>query len=536
MLVLGIRGKYVRDLEKELLEKNELLRPGFVRVSFPYFLRSDEVEYVLRAIEQVSKHAYRLLPLYRFNHKTGEILHRKRFTKFSERLWLSDIGVEKKKMTKIECDNSYDELLSQAMSIYQSVTEKDLKQVPSHSMVLGEQAEHLRWFVWPDEISLIEAEEKDDSNVTTSTCKMLRPELYLKKEDEENLSNSEMKGSAVLQSLNEKFPRRTADSAPKLSSGELTLSEPRALKKSVVFVDSSSSSSSTSSKPAAKTTKKGKKMKNPKKIPKKISSAVGRAIIEWDMIREGDHLLVGLSGGKDSLTLLNVLLAMQKKAPVKFKISAATVDPKHDSFRPEPLKKYVKSLGVDYYFLSEPIFDRAKTSLEGNSICSYCARMKRGLLYSCCRKNGCNVLVLGQHLDDLAESFVMSAFNNGLIRTMSAHYTINEGDLRVIRPLVYVRESEMRKYSIQANLPVINENCPACFEAPKERHRVKKLLEREASLNPDLFSKLRTALTPLMSAEVCRSLREAGHVRRHNAKRAVRVKKMREKGALSEKK
>ena len=164
------------------------------------------------------------------------------------------------------------------------------------------------------------------------------------------------------------------------------------------------------------------------------------------------------------------------------------------------------------------------------------ARMKRGLLYSCCRKNGCNVLVLGQHLDDLAESFVMSAFNNGLIRTMSAHYTINEGDLRVIRPLVYVRESEMRKYSIQANLPVINENCPACFEAPKERHRVKKLLEREASLNPSLFSNLRTALTPLMSAEACRSLREAGHVRRNNAKRTVRVKKMREDGILSEKK
>ena len=239
MNVLGIRGEYVRYLEKELLEKNELLRPGFVRVSFPYFLRADEVEYVLRAIEQVSKHGYRLLPLYRFNHKTGEILHRKRFTKFSERLWLSDIGVEKK--TKIECDKTYDELLSEAMSIFQSVTEKDLKQIPSHSMVLGEDGERLRWFVWPDEISLIEDEE-EDSKVTTSTCEMLRPELYLKKQDE-NLCNSEMKGSAVLQSLNKKYPRRTADSTPMLSSGELTLSKPRALKEPVVVVDTSSSSS-----------------------------------------------------------------------------------------------------------------------------------------------------------------------------------------------------------------------------------------------------------------------------------------------------
>lgn len=170
MEVLGIRGSFVRDLERELLEKNELLRPGFVRVSFPYFLRVDEVEYVLRAIEQVSKYAYRLLPLYRFNHKTGEILHRKRFTKFSQRLWLSDIGIEKK---KIECKESYDELLRDAMSIYQSVTEKDLKQVPSHSIVLSENAERLRWFVWPDEITF------DEKESVVSSCEMLRPELYV---------------------------------------------------------------------------------------------------------------------------------------------------------------------------------------------------------------------------------------------------------------------------------------------------------------------------------------------------------------------
>jgi hypothetical protein len=165
------------------------------------------------------------------------------------------------------------------MSIYLSVDEKDLKQIPSHSMVLGEDGERLRWFVWPDEISLIEEEEEEDSKVTTSTCEMLRPELYLKKQDE-NLCNSEMKGSAVLQSLNKKYPRRTADSTPMLSSGELTLSKPRALKEPVVVVDtSSSSSSSTSSKPATKTTKQGKKVKNSKKIPKKISSAVGRVRI-----------------------------------------------------------------------------------------------------------------------------------------------------------------------------------------------------------------------------------------------------------------
>lgn len=147
--------------------------------------------------------------------------------------------------------------------------------------------------------------------------------------------------------------------------------------------------------------------------------------------------------------------------------------------------------------------------LQGTSICAYCARMKRGLLYSCCRKQNCNVLVLAQHLDDMCESFVMSAFHNGALRTMSAHYTIGEGDLRVIRPLAYAREAMMRKFSQSARLPVINENCPACFEAPQERHRVKKMLQQEESVFENVYSNLRRAMLPLMDADTCTSLREA---------------------------
>merc|ERR1711968_126074 len=129
-------------------------------------------------------------------------------------------------------------------------------------------------------------------------------------------------------------------------------------------------------------------------------------------------------------------------------------------------------------------------------------RMKRGTLYGCCRDNGYNVLALAQHLDDLAESFIMSALHNGQVRTMKANYLIQAGAIRVIRPLVYVREAEMKKFAYGAKLPVINENCPACFEGPKERHRVKKLLAQEESLFPGMFGNLRRAMLPLMDGKI----------------------------------
>jgi tRNA(Ile)-lysidine synthase TilS/MesJ len=214
---------------------------------------------------------------------------------------------------------------------------------------------------------------------------------------------------------------------------------------------------------------------------------VGQAVMEWEMIQDGDRLLLGLSGGKDSLSLLHVLLHLQKRAPVRFEIACATVDPQTPSFDPSPMIPYLKQLGVEYFYLQDPIIERAQTSLEGDSLCAFCARMKRGLLYNCCRKGKFNKLVLGQHLDDLAESFMMSMMHNGQIRTMKAKYRIDSEDLEVIRPLVYCRESMTKKFAYDVRLPIINENCPACFEQPKERHRVKKMLSTEESLVPNIF-------------------------------------------------
>ena len=235
--------------------------------------------------------------------------------------------------------------------------------------------------------------------------------------------------------------------------------------------------------------------------PKKIMKLVGQAVKEWNMIEEGDRLLLGLSGGKDSLALLHVLLALQKRAPVNFTIACATVDPQTESFDPSPLIPYVQGLGITYHYLSEPIVELAKTKLQGDSLCAFCSRFKRGLLYACCRNFNYNKLVLAQHLDDLAESFMMSALHNGQIRTMKANYTIEAGDVRVIRPFVYLRETMTRDFSQESKLPIINENCPACFEQPKERARMKKLLMQEESMIPALYYNLKRAFIPLLHDE-----------------------------------
>ena len=120
-------------------------------------------------------------------------------------------------------------------------------------------------------------------------------------------------------------------------------------------------------------------------------------------------------------------------------------------------------------------------------------------MYAAARKDGWTTLALGQHLDDLAESFLMSILHNGRLRTMKANYTVKEGDLRIIRPFVYTREKQLRTIAETKKLPVIAENCPACFESPKERHRVKQVLAQQELLFPKLYWSLKSAMHPVMN-------------------------------------
>jgi tRNA 2-thiocytidine biosynthesis protein TtcA len=234
------------------------------------------------------------------------------------------------------------------------------------------------------------------------------------------------------------------------------------------------------------------------KPPKTLLRLAGRAIADFQMIRKGDRILLGLSGGKDSLSLLHLLRHFQRHAPVDFELGVMTIDPLADGFDPRPLNPYIESLKLAYFYRREPIMELARDRMKKDSYCAFCARMKRGLMYDTLRKQGYNVLALAQHLDDLAESFLMSAFHGGKLNTMKAHYLIEAGDLRVIRPLVYVRERQTRDFASQSRLPVVPESCPACFAAPTQREHMKAMLAAEERVHPQLFKSLLSAMRPLL--------------------------------------
>jgi tRNA(Ile)-lysidine synthase TilS/MesJ len=237
---------------------------------------------------------------------------------------------------------------------------------------------------------------------------------------------------------------------------------------------------------------------SPPKPPKSLLRQVGRAISDFDMIRAGDRVLLGVSGGKDSLSLLQILRHLQTYAPVRFELAVLTVDPEVAGFDPSPLKGWYDALGVRWHYEQQPIMEQAKTSMDGDSFCAYCSRMKRGIMYRLCREHGYNVLALAQHLDDLAESLLMSMFHGGQLRTMKAHYVNDADDLRIIRPLVYCRERQTAAYAEAAALPVVPDSCPACFSMPTRREHMKALLAREEADNPHLFANMLHAMQPLL--------------------------------------
>jgi tRNA(Ile)-lysidine synthetase-like protein len=220
---------------------------------------------------------------------------------------------------------------------------------------------------------------------------------------------------------------------------------------------------------------------------------------DFKMINNGDKVLLAVSGGKDSLSLFHILKHFQKHAPIDFELAVITIDPEVEGFEPSKLKEYFAKLEVNYFFEEFPIMEQAKKSMKGSSYCAFCARMKRGLMYKVAKKEGFNVLALGQHLDDLAESVMMSLFHNGKFQTMKANYVNDTGDVRIIRPLVYVREAQLADFAKNANLPIIKDNCPACFEMPTQRNHFKNFLLGEEKQNKNLYKNLLNAMQPILT-------------------------------------
>ena len=229
---------------------------------------------------------------------------------------------------------------------------------------------------------------------------------------------------------------------------------------------------------------------------KPLARRVGRAIQDFRMIEDGDRILCAMSGGKDSYAMLHVLDHLRARAPVKFELLAVTVDQGYRGFQTDVLERYFREKGFAYHVertnIAEVIDD---TMPLGDTHCSMCARLRRGVLYRLAPDLGCNKIALGHHADDLLETLLMSQFFNGEICSMPPILKARDGRNTVIRPLCYVWEDEIIRFTAEAGFPVICCACPACGDNSLKRKQMKLLLQRLEADHAGIKASLLRALS-----------------------------------------
>lgn len=242
-------------------------------------------------------------------------------------------------------------------------------------------------------------------------------------------------------------------------------------------------------------------------ISKKILNIVGRTNAKYGLIKEGDRILLGLSGGKDSTLLATILAYMQKHAPFKFEFKAITIDYGRGG-EYECIAEYCKANGIPYELIRTDIYKILEEhKREGTIYCSFCSRMRRGSLYTQALQGGFNKIALGHHLDDAAESFLMNLTYNGALRSMPPIYKAQNG-LFVIRPMIFVRERQIRDFISSNQIYIAPDcNCPINWlpedKRPKARANTKELLSTLEGANPLLFKSLQNAFKNLHANSFC---------------------------------
>lgn len=198
-----------------------------------------------------------------------------------------------------------------------------------------------------------------------------------------------------------------------------------------------------------------------KKLKKSLTGATWKAIYDFHMIEEGDKVMVCLSGGKDSYTMLEMLMFIKKSAPFNFDIVAVNLDQKQPGFPEDILPKYLDNLGVEYKILERDTYSIVKEKIpEGKTMCSLCSRLRRGTLYGYASEIGANKIALGHHREDILETMFLNIFFAGKMETMPPKYKTDNGEHIVIRPLAYCKEKEIEQYSQLAEYPIIP--CTLC--------------------------------------------------------------------------
>ena len=242
--------------------------------------------------------------------------------------------------------------------------------------------------------------------------------------------------------------------------------------------------------------------REPHKLARRLRHQVGRAIADFGMIADGDKVMVCLSGGKDSYTLLDILLQLQKRAPVSFSITAVNLDQKQPGFPEHVLPEYLQSLGVEYRILEQDTYSVVTRVVpEGKTMCSLCSRLRRGALYTFAEDNGYTKIALGHHRDDLVATFFLNLFFHAKISGMPPKLLSDDGRHVVIRPLAYVREDDIVAYAKAKAFPIIP--CNLCGSQENlQRKQVARMLEQWERESPGRVDQIARALGDIRPSQL----------------------------------
>lgn len=236
-------------------------------------------------------------------------------------------------------------------------------------------------------------------------------------------------------------------------------------------------------------------MSRPDPISKRLQRQTGRAVVDFSLIEPDDHIMVCLSGGKDSYALLEMLLHLQRVAPINFSLIAVNLDQKQPDFPEHVLPEYLKAKSVDYRIVEEDTYSIVKEKIPaGSTTCGLCSRLRRGILYRVADELGATKIALGHHADDLLETFLLNLFHGGAIKTMPAKLHADNGKNIVIRPLVYCREKDIIAYSHDKKFPIIP--CNLCGSQPNlQRQNMKQMLSQWETQDPSRIASMLTAMS-----------------------------------------